>query len=306
MWHLPKLPLWIAALMVLGCSIAIAPGILATRLAGALLCLPAFLWQPTRPQSGEFDMAVLDVGQGLAVVVTTQSHVLVYDAGPSFRSGRDTGELVVLPYLYSRGVRRVDTLVLSHGDNDHIGGARSIVSALPTQRVLAGPSVHLPLPVDVCTQGQQWRWDEVDFTVLHPTAADGALENDSSCVVRIAGAMAGGNAALLLGDIEHAVEARLVAGGAIRHADIVVVPHHGSRTSSTEALTRAVTPKVVVISAGYGNRWGFPNADVVARWHATGARILNTADHGALEIAAGATAIEVRAYREKDRAYWRE
>jgi competence protein ComEC len=310
MWHLPQLPLGIAALLVIGCLIAIAPGILATRLAGALLCLPAFLWQPTRPQPAGFDIAVLDVGQGLAVVVTTQSHVLVYDAGPSFRSGRDTGELVVLPYLFSRGVRRVDTLVLSHGDNDHVGGARSILSALPTQRVLAGPSVHLP-QTDLCTQGQHWRWDEVDFDILHPTGADAALDNDSSCVVRIAGERAGSGAALLLGDIEHAVEARLVESGAIRHADIIVVPHHGSRTSSTEPLTRAVTPELAVISAGYGNRWGFPNSDVVARWHATGAHILNTADDGAIEVAvgaprAGAATVEIRTYREKDRAYWRQ
>ena len=309
-WHLPLLPLWIAGLMVLGCLLAIAPGMLATRIAGVLLCLPAILWQPPRPQQGAFELAVLDVGQGLAVVVTTRSHVLVYDTGPAFRSGRDTGEMVVLPYLHSRGVRRIDTLVLTHGDNDHVGGARSILTGMPTQRILVGPSVHLPRHAELCREGQHWRWDEVDFHVLHPASADGAHENDSSCVVRITGSRAVNAAALLLGDIERAAETRLVSTGSMRPTDIVVVPHHGSSTSSTEPLTRAVTPKLAVISAGYGNRWGFPRGEVLARWHAVGARTLSTAKSGAIEIAVngadgGTPGIEVREYRRWDRAYWR-
>jgi competence protein ComEC len=309
-WHLPQLPLWAAGLMVLGCALVIAPGMLPTRMAGTMLCLPALLWQPTRPLAGEFALTVLDVGQGLAVVVTTQSHVLVYDVGPSFRSGRDTGELVVLPYLYSRGVRRIDLLMLTHGDNDHVGGAASVLAGLPTQRVLAGPSVTLP-HAQLCAQGQRWQWDQVTFQVLHPTAADAAQENNSSCVLRIAGAS---GAALLLGDIEREAEAQLVANGAIAAADVVVVPHHGSRTSSTQALTQASAPKLAVISAGYGNRWGFPKQDVLNRWHDVGARTLNTATSGAIEIAVNGTgvnagvnaSVQVDEYRLTHRAYWRE
>jgi competence protein ComEC len=302
-WHLPQLPLWTAALMLLGCFTIIAPGAIATRIAGTMLCLPALLWLPARPHSGEFDLAVLDVGQGLAVVVTTESHILVYDTGPSFRSGRDTGQLVVLPYLYSRGIRRIDTLMITHGDNDHVGGARSVLSGLPTQRVLVGPSVRLPSPVELCSQGQQWRWDDVMFYVLHPTPADAAQKNNSSCVLRIEGV---GGAALLLGDIEHEIEARLAASGALKSAAIVVVPHHGSNTSSTQYLTQTSTPKLAVISAGFGNRWGFPKQEVVARWQAVGARTLKTSDSGAIEIAIDADGLKPpREYRLTRGAYWR-
>jgi len=302
-WHLPQLPVWAAALLLLGCLIAIAPGNLATRMAGAMLCLPALLWQPLRPQAGEFELAVLDVGQGLAVVVVTQSHVLVYDTGPSFRSGRDTGELVVLPYLYSRGLRHIDTLMLSHGDNDHVGGALSVLAGLPTDQVLVGPSVTLPQSSETCVRGQSWRWDDIHFEVLHPAAGDTPRKNNSSCVLRIEGP---GGSALLLGDIEREAEARLIADDAIRHADIVVVPHHGSRTSSTEPLTSASAPKFAVISAGYGNRWGFPKPEVIARWHASGAQTLQTAESGAIEIAVDNDGLKpAREFRVQRRAYWR-
>jgi competence protein ComEC len=200
--------------------------------------------------------------------------------------------------------------MLTHGDNDHVGGADSVFARMPVRRLLAGPSVNMPQQVELCTQGQRWQWDDVDFQVLHPTAVDSGRENDSSCVLRIASSSGAGMAALLLGDVEHEVEARLVASGAIHHAEIVVVPHHGSLTSSTEMLTRAVAPNVAVISAGYGNRWGFPKPEVLARWHAVGARVLKTADSGAIEIAvsapvAGATTVDLSEYRKQDRAYWR-
>jgi competence protein ComEC len=301
-WHLPQLPLLTAGLMLVGCLIIIAPGVVATRIAGGMLCLPALLWVPSRPNAGEFELAVLDVGQGLAVVVTTQSHVLVYDTGPGFRSGRDTGQSVVLPYLYSRGVRSIDMLMLSHGDNDHVGGAQSVLAGLATQHVLAGPSVHLALPLELCSQGQQWRWDDVIFRVLHPTPADAAEENNSSCVLRIEGK---GGAALLTGDIEHAIEARLAEKDLIERADIVVVPHHGSSTSSTEFLTQASAPKFALISAGYGNRWGFPKQQVVDRWHEVGARTLKTSSSGAIEITIDRAGLQPpREYRLTHGAYW--
>lgn len=303
MWYLPKLPLWAAALLSLGCALSIAPGMSATRLAGAMLCLPALTWQPAHPQAGEFEFAVLDVGQGLAAVVMTRSHALVYDAGPSFRSGRDTGEMVVLPYLRSRGVRRIDTLVVSHGDDDHAGGARSVLAAMPVTRVLAGPSVKLAHPVIPCGRGQTWRWDEVTFTVLHPEAGDAWRRNDSSCVVRIDGRF---GSVMLLGDIEREAEAQLTASGPMRPADIVVMPHHGSRTSSTLELVGALRPRIAVASAGYGNRWGFPKDDVVARWREVGARTMSTADSGAIEFSITSDSdVTVREYRAMHRAYWR-
>jgi len=210
--------------------------------------------------------------------------------------------LVVLPYLYSRGVRRIDTLVLTHGDNDHVGGAPSVLAGLTTDRVLMGPSVNLQRGA-MCAQGQRWQWDQVVFEVLHPTEADALQENDSSCVLRIQGS---GGAALLLGDIESEVEARLVANAAIDPVDIVVVPHHGSRTSSTQVLTQASRPNFAIVSAGYGNRWGFPKQDVLDRWHAVGASTLNTATSGAIEITVRGDGVKATEYRQTHRAYWRE
>lgn len=303
-WHLPQLPIAIAVLMILGCAIVIGPGISATRLAGAMLCLPALLWQPSRPRDGEYELTILDVGQGLAVVVITKTHVLVYDAGPSFRSGRDTGEMVVAPYLYSRGIRAIDTLMISHGDNDHAGGASTLHSTLRTRQVLAGPSVAMSLPVTMCQQGQQWQWDQVRFSVLHPAigvSLNKRQENNSSCVLRIDGTS---GSALLLGDIEREAEENLVTNGSINHADVVVVPHHGSRTSSTQVLTEATAPRLAIISAGFGNRWGFPKEDVLERWHSVGAHTLNTATSGAIEIAIERAGIRVSQYRQVHRAYW--
>lgn len=308
MWHLPQLPLWAAALLALGCCVLIAPGVTATRVAGAVLCLPALLWQPPRPQLGEFDVAVLDVGQGLAVVIATHAHALVYDTGPSFRSGRDTGEMVVLPYLHSRGIRRVDAMMISHGDDDHAGGAESVWSGMEVSSVLAGPSVAfadanvLSKRSEPCARGQQWEWDGVTFAVLHPSQGDAARDNDSSCVLHVRGA---GGSAVLLGDIERDAETELLADGRLRRADIVLVPHHGSRTSSSEALTRALAPQLAVVSAGFGNRWGFPKRDVLDRWRAVGARTLNTADSGAIEIAVAVDGPKPpREHRAARRAYW--
>ena len=303
MWHLPELPWWLAMFLALGCSAMIAPATWATRLAGAMLCLPALVWQPARPQLGEFDLAVLDVGQGLAVVAMTRSHTLVYDAGPSFRSGRDTGEMVVLPYLRSRGVRRIDVLMVSHGDDDHAGGAASVRSGLKTWQVLPGPSVDDTESDTLCHRGQRWEWDGVVFSVLHPETGAAGKDNDLSCVLRIEGR---GGSAILLGDIERDAEAELIAAGLALQTDIALVPHHGSRTSSSAELTDALAPTLAVVSAGFGNRWGFPKSDVVERWQGVGARTMNTANSGAIEIAVTVEGVQSpREHRKLRRAYWR-
>jgi competence protein ComEC len=312
-WHLPQLPWWSACLMVVGCAMAVGPGMWTMRTAGVLLCLPAVCWQPPRPAHGEFALTVLDVGQGLATVVTTQLHVLVYDAGPAFRSGRDTGEMVVLPFLYSRGVRGIDSLMMSHGDSDHVGGMQSILNGIRVERLSIGPSVRAPsalqgAKMSRCLRGEQWEWDGVRFETLHPDAEEQRGDNDSSCVLRIAGK---GGSALLLGDVERAAEYRLVQLGAIDATDVVVVPHHGSRTSSTPELVGASRPRIAVVSAGYGNRWSFPKEDVVDRWQSVGAQVLKTAQSGAIEIQLAVDTDEVLTgamrpveYRRRYRKYW--
>ncbi len=304
LWHFPALPWTVQAALAIGTLAFVFPGIAPTRAAAALLCLPALVWRPEEPRDGEFRLTLLDVGQGLASVVRTRSHVLVFDAGPAFRSGRDTGEMVVLPYLRSQGVRAIDALVISHGDLDHQGGMASIIDAMPVRQLLAGPSVsQSSMPAQVCAAGQTWRWDGVDFSVRHPDAAAvPASDNESSCVLRIAGA---GGSALLTGDIQRNAESTLVSAG-LEHTDIVVAPHHGSRTSSTQGFVDATTPGWVLFAAGYRNRWGFPKPDVVDRWQDSGAQALSTQVSGAIEIdIAGDGVGPPREFRQAHPRYWR-
>jgi competence protein ComEC len=301
-WHLPQLPLPVHAALLAGALLFVVPGIWPTRVAAALLCLPALTWRPVTPGHGEFRLVLLDVGQGLAAVVHTQSHVLVYDTGPAFRTGRDTGELVVLPYLHSQGVRSIDTLMVSHGDLDHQGGLQSIMHAMPVARLLAGPSVKVRLAqLQRCRRGQRWSWDGVEFAVLHPGSTQYTHDNDSSCVLRVSAA---GGSALLTGDIQRDSEAVLVAAG-LAPATIVIAPHHGSRTSSTADFVAATRPAVALFPAGYRNRWGFPRQDVVERWRQAGAQTLATPSSGAIDIRVGAGGVDPpRQFRIEHRRYW--
>ncbi|HWK73763.1 MAG TPA: DNA internalization-related competence protein ComEC/Rec2 [Povalibacter sp.] len=304
MWHFPQLPLATGAALTVGALLLVLPGIVPTRIAAVLLCMPAVLWRPATPARGEFRLTLLDVGQGLSAVIHTQSHVLVYDAGPAFRSGRDTGELVILPFLRSQGVRRLDMLMVSHGDLDHRGGMHSILAGMPVEQMLAGPSVKAPLArLGLCQRGQRWSWDGVEFEVLHPTATTQVSDNDSSCVLRVAAS--GGASLLLTGDIQRSSEAELVAAG-LQHADIVVAPHHGSRTSSTAAFVHATQPQLVLFATGYRNRWSFPRPDVVERWRTAGAQTLSTSRSGAIEVLVSATGAQPpKEFRVEHRRYWR-
>ncbi len=304
LWHFPRLPLAVHIALVLGALLLVLPGIAVTRLVAITLCLPALMWRPLPPAQSEFSLALLDVGQGLSVVVRTRSHVLVYDTGPAFRSGRDTGELVVVPYLRSQGIRAVDTLMISHGDLDHQGGMDSILRSLPVARVMTGPSVRSSVSraIDPCLSGAAWTWDGVRFEVLHPAAVGYASDNDSSCVLRIQGQ---GGSALLTGDVQRESEQALVAAG-IAQTDIVVAPHHGSRTSSTPEFVEATRPSLVLFAAGYRNRWGFPKQDVVERWRSNGARSLTTQHSGAIEMDVTVSGLrEPRQFRLEQRHYWR-
>lgn len=312
-WHFPALPTLTLGLLAIGALIVVVPAIWPVRLAGALMCIPALLYRPAVPAPGTFDLTVLDVGQGLATVLRTHSHVLVYDTGPAFRTGRDVGELVVLPYLHSVGVRRIDTLMVSHGDLDHIGGMQSILKGMPVTHLMTGPSISPArlrtaqvangghLDTHYCHRGQRWQWDGVTFEVLHPQTLADVSDNESSCVLRIAGP---GGSALLTGDIERLTEADIVANG-LAPTDIVVAAHHGSHSSSTPGLVAAAQAKLTIFSAGYRNRWGFPKPDVVARWQSSGARPFSTIDSGAVTITVGLQGVPlVTEYRRERRHYW--
>jgi len=302
LWHFPQLPVPMFVALIVGVLLLVAPGIWPTRLAGVLLCVPAALHRVPGPDVGNFEVAMLDVGQGLAVVVRTREHVLVYDAGPAFPTGRDAGELAVLPYLHYRGVRQVDALVVSHGDLDHRGGANTMLVGVPVARVLAGPSVRpLSRPTVPCRRGQRWIWDGVRFEMLHPARSTRASDNDSSCVLRV---HSSAGSVLLAGDVEAVAESEIVSSGLAR-TTVVAVPHHGSLTSSTAQFVAAAHPMLALVSAGYRNRWGLPRREVAERWRAAGARVLTTADSGAIEIAfvAGRPPL-AREYRQTRRRYW--
>ena len=264
------------------------------------------LSRPAAPPDGCVDFVALEVGQGLSVVLRTRTRTLVYDTGPSFRGGSDIGQLVLVPWLRAMGVTQVDLLVVSHSDDDHAGGARSLVNTVEVRQILAGePVPSISQPQLACRSGQAWAWDGVRFGVMHPGVYPLQSNNNASCVLEVA---AGRHRILLTGDIESPIESHLVRSASLSPVDIVTVPHHGSRTSSGDAFVNALRPSVAIVSAGYGNRWGFPKEDVVMRWQEAGARVLNTAVSGAIHYrvcAEGGVQLQSE-QRSRSRRYWHE
>jgi competence protein ComEC len=261
-------------------------------------------WKPTPPAAGCVRAAILDIGQGLAVVLQTTQRVVLYDSGPGYRSGGSAAEDIVLPYLSSRGIGRIDLAVISHPDSDHAGGLPAIEAALPVAVVAAsGLEGRTRAPLIPCAAGTRWTWDGVDFAFLNPLPGAPPARNDASCVLLVA---AGGRRILLTGDIERPAETRLVAAKAIPEVDVMTVPHHGSATSSTPAFVSAARPAYAVVSAARYNQWGFPKAAVTARWRSFGAEVLATGASGAILIDAcdAGRGIEVREYRSLYRRIW--
>ncbi len=286
-WGIASLPAWGWATLVAGAAAAILPLPMPGRVAGALIVTALCAWRAAPPAPGSLHFALLDVGQGLAAVVETRRHLLVYDTGPAFRSGTDTGVLVVEPYLRSRGLRRLDLLVASHDDGDHTGGSASLAGLMPVRRLAASGKALDTLGrgrAERCRAGVRWTWDGVDFEWLHPASPLLPTDNDRSCVLLV---RAGDDALLLTGDIQRDAEAEILARGLPAGISVAVVPHHGSRTSSGQGLVDSTRPRWALVSAGYRNRWGFPAPGVVDRWSQSGAQLLGTSASGAIEIELG-------------------
>jgi len=298
LWQSPAVSAGWMLLFGLGIVIVLLPGAFRLAPVGIMLLLPVFWLQPERPARGDVWFTLLDVGQGLAAVAETSNHVLVYDSGPAFRSGFNTGDAVLVPYLVNQGYRHIDRLVISHADNDHIGGAHSLFERMDIFSISSGePGEFDWAQSKQCLAGQRWVWDQVQFEYLAPfTAGEG---NNSSCVLRIE--TAAGRVLLLTGDIERSVERQLLEQHARRlAADILVAPHHGSRTSSTDGFVNAVHPEYVLFPVGYRNRFGFPKPDVLARYREIGARTLDTATDGAVSIRLEAgRGIEATGHRQR-------
>ncbi|HEX9277052.1 MAG TPA: DNA internalization-related competence protein ComEC/Rec2 [Casimicrobiaceae bacterium] len=319
-WQQHAPPLWAVVAGALGVLWLLAPRGVPGRALGFAWLLPLFLIAPLLPPPGAFRVTVLDVGQGLAVLVQTHAHALLYDTGPRFNEVADAGDRIIAPMLRATGVTHLDGLIVSHQDSDHSGGALSLLqtvpvawlaSSLPADNAIVRARAERGEAALRCSAGQRWRWDGVDFALLHPVDANYAnpklKANDLSCVVRVSN---GAGSALLTGDIEARTEADLIhRDAASLRADLLVVPHHGSRTSSTPEFIAAVTPQVAVFTPGYRNRFGHPRPEIVARYADAAVRTYRTDYEGALTFAfapaRGATLVP-RSERDVDRRYWRD
>lgn len=296
-------PLWTLAPALVGVVWMLMPRGWPLRYLGVVLLLPMLAVRTEPPSEGTAEFTLLDVGQGLAAVVQTHRHTLVFDTGPHFPSGFNTGDAVLLPFLREQGINRVDTLIVSHGDIDHIGGARSLSEGIPVLRILTS----VPQKIDwagreACRRGESWRWDGVDFSLLHPPfPSRDSRGNDDSCVLMVT---AGRESVLLPGDIEAGAEHNLLGSSAALQAQVLVAPHHGSKTSSTEAFIKAVQPQWVLYPVGYRNRYGFPRPDVSARYRQAGVIELESFQSGALSMTLGGGGLEPRAWRHSARRYW--
>lgn len=296
---LPAPPFAVVFVAIAGLVLVLPRHRLPGRGLAFIALVPLVARSSSLPDPGEFRATVLDVGQGLAVVIETATQRMLYDAGPVYRSGFDAGAEIVGPALVALGRAPLDLIVISHGDSDHAGGLAAVRARYPRARLVAGPDVEAP-DVEACLAGQVFIRDDVRFEFLHPPPDFFPLGNESSCVLRIESAV---GSLLLTGDIERRGEAALLAGG-LQPADVVVVPHHGSATSSSRALVRATGPELAIAAAGFNNQWGFPRAEVRERWEAVGARLLATGDTGALELNFDADGISLQAARAIRRRYW--
>lgn len=286
------------------------------RLVGLLCLLPLFLYKPSLPALGEFRATILDVGQGGAIFIQTAKHTLLYDSGPGYPGGGDAATRVILPYLQAQGIKQLDKLLISHQDLDHSGGMKTILRHLSVSEVSSSIASDHPLlqfarmqsvPHTPCEVGQSWEWDGVWFQILHPVAHAQGRANALSCVLRVTTAH---QALLLPGDIEQSQEADMLARSRLRddahaiQANILVMPHHGSRTSSSAEWLDAVQPKVAVAQVGYRHRFGHPHVDVVARYDARGIQLLRSDVHGAIEIQSRGSHLDWASWRQLHRRYW--
>jgi competence protein ComEC len=308
--HAP--PMWTVVLALGGAVWLLLPRGMPSRWLGALAILPIMAAPVARPAFGEAWVDVLDVGQGLATTVQTQAGALIFDTGPAWSPEADSGSRIVAPFLRGSGVSRLAGALVSHDDTDHTGGAARLFEMVPVDWVaapmpddhpaLAGAQRRMP-----CVAGQAWEWSGVRFAVLHPDAPSYRMastkDNARSCVLKVS---SGGASVLIAADIEKDSERNLIAHKAPLASDIVVVPHHGSRSSSTREFIAAVLPEVAIFSVGYRNRFGHPAPDVVARYRDADARIVRTDEGGAIHVALDGAGWRLERWRDVRRRYWHE
>ena len=312
--YLPRPEVLALVLGTAGCAVLLAPAGVPRRALGVLALVPIILVPLHRPKSDELYVTALDVGQGMAVVVQAAGRVLVYDTGPTLGPDADAGSRVIVPWLRAQGVRQIDALVVSHLDDDHSGGAVSLIRDMqpdwvassldPSHRILAGAARHIP-----CRRNDRWAWGEIEFEFLHPAdppePARGSITNARSCVLRI---RTPSHTLLLAGDIEAAQERRLIElyGSESLRSDVLLVPHHGSQTSSTAGFIDAVSPRIALFQVAYRSRFRHPNPNVLQRYKERDIRVLRSDHHGAITLYLRSHGvIETVNSRESPARYWR-
>jgi competence protein ComEC len=298
----PQPSWWALGFAVPAILILLAPKGMPSRWLGLLMLLPLVFTESDKITPGVIKLTLLDVGQGLSAVVQTEHHVLIYDTGAKFSATSDMGQSVLVPFLRNLGVNNVDTLIVSHGDNDHIGGVDSLMAGIHTDKLLTSvPQLLGQYSPTQCKAGQSWSWDEIHFTVLSPKIGNLASDNDNSCVLHIQTSQ---GTTLLTGDIEALAESWLVETykDGLK-ADVLIAPHHGSQTSSTSAFLKAVKPSVILIPAGYRNQFGHPHEGVIARYRDLHIKWLNSADNGAILLNFN-KAISIESWRVAEGKYW--
>ncbi len=312
-WSAAAAPPWAVAAGLLAALLAVLPLPWRLRALAVPLVLPLLLPHVERPAEGQFELLAADIGQGTAALVRTRSHLLLFDTGPQTSPDVDAGSRVLVPLLRARGETRIDLLMLSHRDLDHVGGAPAVLAAVTVGAMSSSLTADHPLmataqgqgvPHTLCVAGQSWDWDGVHFAVLQPLAEDHVRDlkpNALSCVLRVQDAA--GRSALLTGDIEAPQEAALLQrlGAAGLHSDVLLVPHHGSRTSSTSAFLDAVAPDVAVVQAAYRSRSGHPAPDVMQRYAERGIAVVRSDRCGAWTLQADGAAL---CQRQTARRYW--
>ncbi len=319
MYSLPETS-WLNFLLAcVGCLWLLMPGGWKGRWLGALLLLPAFLTEGEKIPEGQLQMTVLDVGQGLSVILRTRNHTLIYDTGDKYSEQFNMADKVIVPYMRAKGGGKIDKLIVSHSDRDHAGSYSELLNQLSVTEVISGEPEwlnrnnsqhsdieydHKQIHAEPCFQGQQWQWDKVHFKVLSPQwPVKSKKANNRSCVILVTTAM--NQTILLTGDIEKKVEQDLLSLYPELRVDILLVPHHGSKTSSSQAFLEQLNPKIALFSYGYLNRFRHPAEKVVRRYKKLNIKLFNTSN-GAIDISSNLTnnSLLVRQYRVENRRFW--
>ena len=297
----PTLPVFILA--ITGVFLLLGPVFYGSRVVAVLLLLPLVFNRGTNPDINDFNVDILDVGQGLAVVINTANHTMIYDTGPKYSKTFNAGSAVVVPYLRARGISDIDLLMVTHADSDHRGGLEAVLDAYtPARKLTSEPTAKWFNGFDLCQKGQNWIWDGVDFTVLHPFSGWDEGRNNGGCVLKVSNQS---GSMLFAADIEKKAEEELLASQQDLRAKVLLIPHHGSKTSSSAAFVDAVGPQIAIVTTGYLNRFGFPREIVMNRYSDRGIEVKNTASTGMLSLHFRQNEVpDIKEFRDSHPHFW--